>query len=281
MLSDDKARRTYDSVGHSTFEAAGGAEGAGGAGGGFPGGGFPGGFPGGFSSGGFSTTDASQFEDILSQFFGGGRPSRDLSAAVGLELAEVASGCTRTLKVHGRDVSFTIPPGVESGTTLRVPGAGLPAQGKQPAGSLLVSVSIRDHPRFTRDGPHLHVDASIGVDTAALGGAVRVPVLSGETEIKVPAGTQPGDTLRLRGRGLPRLGDPKATGDQFVRLHVAVPRQLTPKQRELLEQFGEEERAKRGGAQRADRPARAAAPAAEAAAPAAAAEESAKRTDAA
>ena len=112
------------------------------------------------------------------------------------------------------------------------------ASGKAAAGHLYVRVAVRPHPRFSRDGPNLHLEERIGVDVATLGGAVRVPTLEGGTaEVRVPAGTQPGDVLRLRGRGIPALGG-GGSGDLLVRLAVTVPRTLTPRQRELMEEFG-------------------------------------------
>lgn len=261
VLSDGDQRAAYDAVGHSAFEQHGGDAGrepGGGGGQGFPGGGFPGGFPGGFSfrSGG-GGGDNPNIEEILGAFFGGARPSRDLGASVTLDLGDVATGAQVTVKVPGardgapKDVPLFIPPGVQDGMRLRVPGRGMPAAGRgQPAGDLIVTVRVRDHPQLTREGDHLHCSAAVGVATAALGGAVRVPTLGGDVDIVVPPGSQPGDTLRLRGRGVPRLdtdaaGAPGAPagprGDQFVRLDVRVPRALSRAQRTAFEALRDEE----------------------------------------
>jgi DnaJ-class molecular chaperone len=285
VLKDEQQRRMYDSMGHDNFENSGGggpggAGGGGGGFGGFGGGGFNpfggAGGGGGFRGGRMDMNDAAQFEDILGAFFGGGvRPSRDVAVTLTLEFMEAARGARKTVRLpNGRTVDLNIPGGVDTGVRLRVDGAGQAASGRAPAGHLYVTLNVRDDPRFSRDGPHLHVEAPIGIDTAALGGCVVpcltrgfgarmgalthrplrvspacsnvvVPTLDGSLEVPVPPGTQPGDQLRLRGKGLPRVDGGSGVGDQFVRLSVVVPRSLTATQRRLLQQFGEEERNKK------------------------------------
>jgi DnaJ-class molecular chaperone len=235
-------------VGHANFEAGGGAEGMGGFGGGM--GGFGGGFnP--FGGGGgmrMDPSDQAQFEDMLGAFFGGGvRPSRDVAVNLTLDFMEAARGARRAVRLpNGRTVELDIPAGVESDMRMRVDGAGQPASGRVPAGHLYVTFTVRDDPRFLRKGPDLHVDATVDIATAALGGSVRVPTLDGRADVPIPAGAQPGDTLRLRGKGLPRAGaGGRGVGDQFVHLTVTVPRSLTARQRTLLQQYAEEERNKK------------------------------------
>ncbi len=248
VLKDDDSRRAYDRVGHANFEAGGGAEGMGGFGGGM--GGFGGGFnP--FGGGGgmrMDPSDQAQFEDMLGAFFGGGvRPSRDVAVNLTLDFMEAARGARRAVRLpNGRTVELDIPAGVESDMRMRVDGAGQPASGRVPAGHLYVTFTVRDDPRFLRKGPDLHVDATVDIATAALGGSVRVPTLDGRADVPIPAGAQPGDTLRLRGKGLPRAGaGGRGVGDQFVHLTVTVPRSLTARQRTLLQQYAEEERNKK------------------------------------
>ncbi len=180
-LKDDEQRRLYDQVGHSSYEQAGGAPGGAGgnpfAGGGFGGGFNPFGGAAGFRGGRVEFNDAD-FEDILGSFFlrGGVRPSRDVAVTVQLEFMEAAKGTTKSVRLPpaagGRVVELNIPAGVDNGVRLRLDGAGVPATGRQPAGNLFVDVQVRDHPRFVREGPNLHVEAPIGIDTAALGGCV-------------------------------------------------------------------------------------------------------------
>ena len=188
--------------------------------------------------------NAEEFEDLLGALFGGGvRPSRDVQVTLTLDFTEAAKGVTRTIKLPassgGRSMEVNIPAGMDDGARLRVDGAGQPGNARQPAGHLYVKVNVRPHPRFSRDGPHLHLEERVGMETAALGGSVSVPTLEGgAAEVRIPSGTQPGDTLRLRGRGLPVPGGlPGVVGDLYVHLAVAVPRSLSPRQRELLEEF--------------------------------------------
>ena len=142
VLKDDESRRAYDRVGHSNFEAAGGAEGMGNMGGmgGFGGMGGMGGM-GGFS--GFSSGDAAQFEDILGAFFGGGvRPSRDIAVNLTLDFMEAARGAKRSVRLpNGRTVELDIPAGVDNGVRMRVDGAGQPASARAPAPSIHVIIS--------------------------------------------------------------------------------------------------------------------------------------------
>ena len=253
-LKDDEQRRIYDQVGHTQFEqgaAAGGGGGGGMGGNPFGGGGFnP--FGAGFSGG---RVNEAEFEDILGAFFSGGvRPSRDIAIAVTLDFMEAAKGARKVVQLPSRgpggsrSVDLNIPAGVDTGMRLRVDGMGQPANGRQAAGNLYVTVNVREHPRFQRDGADISVEVPVTIDVAALGGSVTVPTLDGVADVNVPPGTQPGDTLRLRNKGLPHMhtvsGVPP-TGDQYVRLAVQVPRKLTARQKELLAEFGQIERNKR------------------------------------
>ncbi|MBI3844257.1 MAG: DnaJ domain-containing protein [Planctomycetes bacterium] len=135
------------------------------------------------------------------------------------------------------NVAVKIPPGVEEGQILRVAGKGEPGlDGPEASGDLLIEVSIRRHPLFERSGSNLVHEVIIPMIDAALGCAVQVPTLSKPVELQVPEGTQPTTLLRLRGKGLPRLGQ-RTTGDLLVRIQVRVPESLTAAQRSLLEQF--------------------------------------------
>lgn len=135
-----------------------------------------------------------------------------------------------------RRVKIEIPPGVEEGAKLRIPGAGNPGRNGGPPGDLFVVVHIKEHELFKRDGSDLMLDHMIPFTTAALGGEVEIPDLDGRTTLKIPAGTQSDTVFRLRGRGLPRPGG-HGRGDLFVRVKIKVPEKLTAEQRELLEKF--------------------------------------------
>jgi molecular chaperone DnaJ len=134
-----------------------------------------------------------------------------------------------------RQVKVPIPAGIEDGTRVRITGHGEGGLRGGPSGDLYVVVSVQEHDTFVREGADLHVEEEISALLAALGTEVEVPTLGGSEKLQVPGGTQPGDTLTLRGKGLPRLRR-SGKGDLIVHFRVTVPRRLSAKQRELLQQ---------------------------------------------
>lgn len=135
-----------------------------------------------------------------------------------------------------REVEVTIPPGVEHGDRIRVRGEGEAARGGGQSGDLHVEVRIADHEVFERSGRDLLGELSVPVTQAALGAHLTIPTLDGEAELDIPAGSQPGSQLLIRRRGLPAKGGGQR-GDIRLRLRVEVPRDLTARQRELLDEF--------------------------------------------
>ncbi len=138
--------------------------------------------------------------------------------------------------VRRRRIEVTVPPGVDEGTRLRLAGEGEAGTRGGPPGDLYVVIKLRPHRIFTRRGRDLHCELEVGMAAAALGGELRVPTLDGEVTVTVPPGTQPGAVLRVRGKGMPVPGRGDR-GDLHVRVKVVVPRRLTQRQRELLEEF--------------------------------------------
>jgi molecular chaperone DnaJ len=132
-----------------------------------------------------------------------------------------------------RRLKVAVPAGVEDGTRLRVVGEGEAGVRGGPPGDLYVVVRVEPHELFVREGADLHLEQEISAFVAALGVELEVPTLAGAEKLKVPAGAQPGDTLSLKGKGLPRLRR-SGRGDLLVHLKVTVPRKLTAKQRELV-----------------------------------------------
>jgi len=147
------------------------------------------------------------------------------------------SGQGRVEKIHR--VKVPIPAGIEDGTRVRLTGHGEGGLRGGPPGDLYVVVHVRDHEVFVREGADLHVEEEISAFHAALGAEIEVPTLDGAERLQVPAGTQPGDTVTLRGKGLSRLRR-GGKGDLVVHLRVVVPRKLSAKQRELLRQVADE-----------------------------------------
>ena len=133
-----------------------------------------------------------------------------------------------------RTLSVKVPPGVETGSRLRMKGEG--ESGRRGTGDLYVAVEVLPKQGFERRGDDLASEVRIGMADAALGAEVSVPTLEGPVAMKIPAGTQPGAVLRLRGRGMPSLRG-RGVGDQLVTVRVEIPTRLSPRQRSIIEDF--------------------------------------------
>jgi molecular chaperone DnaJ len=141
-----------------------------------------------------------------------------------------------------RTLSIKIPAGIDDGMQLRLTGEGSAGWHGGPPGDLYVLVRLREHALFARNGADLYCDLPVTFPQLALGAELDVPVLEGTAKLKIPAGSQPDQVLRLRGRGMPRLRD-RGQGDACYRLVLEVPQKLNARQREALEAF---ERASKG-----------------------------------
>jgi molecular chaperone DnaJ len=133
-------------------------------------------------------------------------------------------------------VVVNIPAGVDSGQRLRLRGEGERSSALGPAGDLFVLIQVKDHPVFKREDEHVILEMPITFAQAALGSTLVVPTLHGSIEIDVRSGTQPGETVKLKGKGIKRLNG-SGYGDQFIQFHLEVPQKLTTRQKELLQQF--------------------------------------------
>ncbi len=136
-----------------------------------------------------------------------------------------------------KTLQVAIPAGLEDGTRIRLAGEGEAGGQGSPPGDLYVHVAVRPHAIFERHDAHLHIRVPVRMTQAALGGDIEVPVIDGtRAKVKIPAGTQTGDQFRLRGKGFSVLRSP-ARGDMYIQVMVETPKNLTPQQRELLEEF--------------------------------------------
>lgn len=137
-----------------------------------------------------------------------------------------------------RHIKVRVPPGVETGVRLRMTGEGEGGSRGGRPGDLYVALSVREHPDFRRDGPHLFTAAALTITQAVLGSEIEVAALEGTARLSIPPGTQSGSTFTLRGRGLPALdGGPR--GDLHVTVAIRVPTRMSRKQRELFESLRE------------------------------------------
>ena len=144
----------------------------------------------------------------------------------------------RGRKVDQTEVSIDIPAGIDDGQRVRITGRGHAGERGGPPGDLYVLVNVREDSRFMRDGDDLVTAIDVAAPLAALGTTITVPLVEGETELEIPAGIQPHETLVIRGAGMPALRG-RRTGDLRVVVNVVIPRHLSRDQRELLEQLSE------------------------------------------
>jgi DnaJ-class molecular chaperone len=210
VLSDRDARARYDRWGHADD-------------------------PGGLSA----VVDAAQ--DLIDDLFRrrrGKQRGKDLRYTLEVTFEEAAFGASRTIQILGRAFTVVIPAGTKEGPLKTFRGEGEPGKGGAAAGDLHVIVRIAEHATFRRDGVDVHSDHTVSFTQAALGGVIELPTLDGAVKMRIPEGTQPGRVFRIRGRGIPQAAGKNAPrGDHLVHVQVAVPTELTPRQRELLEEL--------------------------------------------
>jgi molecular chaperone DnaJ len=247
VLADTEQRKEYDQMramgaGAPRFAAGGGGQT----------GGFEDVFGGMFGQGNQRTTrSAGGFDDIFGNLFGGGNfgqptggfrgqggPSkgRDLTATTALDFVSAIKGETVKLQAAGsKPISVKIPAGVSDGQKIRLKGKGEQSIDGGPAGDLTLTISVRKHPVFERDGLNLRVDVPVTFAEATLGATIEVPTLGGDpVKLRVTPGTPSGRVLRVKGRGVTTS---KATGDLLAMVQVAVPSHLTADAKDHLEAF--------------------------------------------
>jgi molecular chaperone DnaJ len=235
ILSDPEKKAAYDQFGHDAFAPGGGFRGAGG-------------FAGQGSStqsgryGPFTYTytntggDGSPFAgfdfgdpfDIFEQFFGGSpfgaRQRRQVPRySLTIDFMEAINGVEKEVSIEGKKRKIKIPAGVDEGSRINF-------------GDFMLSVDIRPHTIFERDGNDIYVRVSIPFSMATLGGEIKVPTVDGDVKIKIRPGTQSGTMIRLRGKGVPFLQG-RGKGDEYVRLMVTIPEKLTKEQKRTVEEM--------------------------------------------
>ena len=236
ILSDTQKRSAYDQFGHNAFS--------------------PGGMPGGFGGAGpfgqqtgrygpftytystrggnggspFSGFDFGDPFDIFEQFFGGGNPFRQARQvprySIKIEFMEAIKGVNKEVEVEGKKRKIKIPAGIGEGVSINF-------------GDFILSVNVRPHEIFERDGDDIFVKIGIPYSLATLGGDIKVPTVDGDVKIRIRPGTQSGIMIRLREKGAPRLHG-RGKGDQYARINILVPEKLTKEQRHLIEELEEE-----------------------------------------
>lgn len=216
------------------------------------------------AGGGHAGAEEADIGDLFSTFFGGrgqkstrggGSPFRgrarsqkgqDIEQPMAISLGESISGATRALQFvlsdpmtgqqHQRNVTVKIPAGVREGARVRIKGQGGPGERGGANGDLYLRIRIQPHPFWKREGDNLHCELPISFAEAALGAVVDVPTTDGSVKMRIPAGTQSEQTFRLSGRGVPRSKSAKS-GDLFVKVNVAVPKNLSAQETELIREL--------------------------------------------
>ncbi|AKD04625.1 J domain-containing protein [Pontibacter korlensis] len=256
VLGDEEKRKQYDQLGANwrQFQQAG----PGGQYYGQPGGGFTGSYQ---TTGGFSDIFGSSgggFSDFFEQFFGGGaagsfggqrrgsgaHKGQDYQAEMEITLQEAFSGTSRLINLDNQQLRITTKPGVADGQVLRIRGKGAASPAGGQAGDLFITVHIKPDPRYERQGDDLTTTLPVDMYTAILGGEAQVQTMSGLLKLKIPAGTQNGKTLRLRGKGMPKYGQPDHYGDLYVKIEVSLPTNLSTEERQLFERLRDMSRAR-------------------------------------
>ena len=242
VLSDKEQRAEYDQI--RQMQAGGPRFTAGGQGAGFDDV-----FGGMFGGGGgrqytFQQGAPGGYDDLFGGLFGGGaraprgpQPGRDIHASTTLDFETAVRGDTVTLQAPTGSVKVKIPAGVEDGKRIRVRGKGEPSPDGGRAGDILLTVNVRKHPVFEREGNNLRLKLPVTFVEATLGATVEVPTLGGDpVKLKLQPGTPRGRVLRVRGRGVVTA---KASGDLLAVVLVAVPSHLSDEAKAALEQFAE------------------------------------------
>ena len=176
--------------------------------------------------------------------FGASPAAYDQEASITVSFEEAVYGCTKTVRLGGQagggkdasTVQISIPAGIEDGKKLRLRGKGAPKPGGG-NGDLYIRVDVREKPGFTRKGRDIYTEAEIPFVTAALGGEAKLPTLNGQVLCRIPAGTQSGKKIRLKGKGVPSGKNQNASGDEYVTIRIQVPKTLTPEETQALREF--------------------------------------------
>ncbi len=263
VLSDAEKRSKYDTLGQNWSQYEQMQHGGGPGGQPFDWSSYGGGQPGG---GGYRTVTQEELQDLFGEgggfsdffrtFFGGtagspgagrsasrARRGHDLEQPVAVTLEEAFNGSQRLLESTEaggkvRRLEVKIPAGVKDGQRIRMGGQGGAGSGAGPRGDLFLVVSVQPHAVFQREGDDLRTELPVDMTTLVLGGELSVPTLKGtKLSLKVPPETQNGNVFRLSGQGMPALTDASRRGDLFVKVRAVLPTNLTPKEKQLLEEL--------------------------------------------
>ncbi len=194
------------------------------------------------------------FSDFFQSFFGGGfsgnqgfggrrqsgfrqMKGQDYEANIRLNLTDAYHGTSTVLNVDGKKIRVNLKPGVRDGQKLRVKGKGAPSHAGGPNGDLLLNLEVANNTNFKVDGNNLHLAVDVNLYTALLGGKITVNTMEKPISINIPAETPNGKVLRLKGMGMPDYNSKGSKGDLYLKIVVSLPKNLSPKERELFKQL--------------------------------------------
>lgn len=239
VLSDPEKRKKYDELGENWqhYQQSAGAQG----------GGQYQQWNGGGQYAGFGNEE--DFSDFFSNIFGGmggghsrrgTRPSfrgQDLEAGIHLSLEDAFHGVDRIIELELQKIRIHIKPGVEDGQVLRIKGKGAPGYNNGEPGDLYLTIKVAPHHLYTRKGNDLEQTVKLDLYTAILGGKVKVHTFTGDLLITIPPGTQGGNILRLKNKGMPVYDKSGQFGDMLVKTEITIPTDLTEEQKDLFKKI--------------------------------------------
>lgn len=195
------------------------------------------------------------FSDFFQNLFGGGgggfgqqragggrsrvMKGQDYTASYEIELKDAFTGLDSVVNVNGNKLRIKLKPGVKDGQKLRLKGKGAPGSGGGPAGDLYLEIKVKPNAKCERKGDDLYRDIAVAPYTAALGGKIEVPLLQGAISMNLPAGSNNGKVLRLKGKGMPVYGHDDKKGDLYLTIRIAIPEHLSKEEKALYEQLKE------------------------------------------
>lgn len=194
------------------------------------------------------------FSDFFQNLFGGGgggfgqqraggrsrvMKGQDYNASYEIELKDAFTGLDSVVNVNGKKLRIKLQPGIKDGQKLRLKGKGAPGANGGPAGDLYLEVKIKSDAKCERKGDDLYKDVTVQPYTAVLGGKIEVPLLQGAISMNLPAGSNNGKVLRLKGKGMPVYGHEDRKGDLYLTIRIAVPDHLSNEEKALYEKLRE------------------------------------------
>ena len=142
-------------------------------------------------------------------------------------------------ETENKTVKVKVPPGVDTGTRLRIRNEGDSGVNSGPSGDLYIDLIVKDHPLFLREEENIVCEVPISIPQAVIGGEIDIPTLTGQSQLKIPSGVQPGQVMRLKGKGIKDLHSSRV-GDLYVKLNIVIPKTTSSKQKKLMQDFQKE-----------------------------------------